>query len=111
MFASTQIATAAEAMDEGLMMLPASQATSAYEPEDLAVEPMAGETEQGSNALVAAADALVAEQSLGRRRRTTTASTYLPGLTKTGKRRRKHPVAEVKGGWTADEDLRLEQYV
>ncbi len=32
---------------------------------------------------------------------------YLPGLTKSGKRRRKHPVAEVKGQWTAEEDERL----
>ena len=32
---------------------------------------------------------------------------YLPGLTKSGKRRRKHPVAEVKGQWTQEEDERL----
>ncbi|KAK9828042.1 hypothetical protein WJX81_004340 [Elliptochloris bilobata] len=32
---------------------------------------------------------------------------YLPGLTKSGKRRRKHPVAEVKGQWTQEEDNRL----
>ncbi len=32
---------------------------------------------------------------------------YLSGLTKSGKRRRKHPVAEVKGQWTAEEDERL----
>lgn len=36
-------------------------------------------------------------------------STYLPGYTKSGKRRRRHPVAEVKGGWSAEEDARLQQ--
>lgn len=36
-------------------------------------------------------------------------STYLPGYTKSGKRRRRHPVAEVKGGWSLQEDARLEQ--
>eukprot|EP00884_Botryococcus_braunii_P004271 jgi/Botrbrau1/13845/Bobra.0056s0082.1 len=45
------------------------------------------------------------------RKRSASATTYLPGLTKSGKRRRKHPVAEVKGGWSAEEDARLQQAV
>ena len=32
---------------------------------------------------------------------------FLPGTTKTGKRRRRHPVAEVKGNWTPEEDAKL----
>lgn len=32
---------------------------------------------------------------------------FLPGMTSTGKRRRRHPVAEVKGNWTPEEDAKL----
>lgn len=32
---------------------------------------------------------------------------FLPGTTKTGRRRRRHPVAEVKGNWTPEEDAKL----
>ena len=32
---------------------------------------------------------------------------FLPGTTKTGRRRRRHPVAEVKGNWTPQEDAKL----
>ena len=35
---------------------------------------------------------------------------YAGGVTKSGKRRRRHPVAEIKGGWTLEEDARLKQY-
>lgn len=34
---------------------------------------------------------------------------YAQGVTKSGKRRRRHPVAEIKGGWTLEEDARLKQ--
>ena len=34
---------------------------------------------------------------------------YAGGVTKSGKRRRRHPVAEIKGGWTLEEDARLKQ--
>ena len=34
---------------------------------------------------------------------------YAGGVTKSGKRRRRHPVAEIKGGWTLEEDTRLKQ--
>ncbi|KAK9789967.1 hypothetical protein WJX73_008738 [Symbiochloris irregularis] len=38
------------------------------------------------------------------------AGSFLPGTTSTGKRRRRHPVAEVKGNWTPEEDqLLIEQ--
>ncbi|CAK0763405.1 hypothetical protein CVIRNUC_003054 [Coccomyxa viridis] len=36
---------------------------------------------------------------------------YAGGVTKSGKRRRRHPVAEIKGGWTLEEDTRLKQLV
>lgn len=32
---------------------------------------------------------------------------FLPGMTSSGKRRRRHPVAEVKGNWTPEEDAKL----
>ena len=35
------------------------------------------------------------------------APSFLPGTTRTGKRRRRHPVAEVKGNWTYEEDSLL----
>lgn len=35
--------------------------------------------------------------------------TYVDGVTKSGRRRRRHPVAEVKGGWTAEEDAKLKE--
>ena len=34
---------------------------------------------------------------------------YAGGVTKSGKRRRRHPVAEIKGGWSFEEDARLKQ--
>ena len=35
---------------------------------------------------------------------------FLPGMTRSGKRKRRHPTAEMKGGWTPKEDELLIKY-
>jgi hypothetical protein len=36
---------------------------------------------------------------------------FVDGVTKSGRRRRRHPVAEIKGGWTTEEDAKLKECV
>ncbi|BDA42591.1 probable Myb-related protein B at N-terminal half [Coccomyxa sp. Obi] len=38
-------------------------------------------------------------------------SSKISGVTKSGRRRRRHPVAEIKGGWTTEEDAKLKELV